>query len=63
LDLKRKETTGQYKKEHTHELQSLYSLQNMVTDTKSTRIRRPRHVACMADNRNAYKILEVNREG
>jgi hypothetical protein len=54
LDLKRKETIGYYTKGHAHELQSFYSLRNKIMDIKSNRIRRPGHVACMVDKKNAY---------
>jgi hypothetical protein len=39
------------------ELHNLYSSQNIITQTKSRRMRWEGHVACMREERKVYKVL------
>jgi hypothetical protein len=48
---------GGWRKLHTEELHSLYSSPNIIRMKKSMRMRSVRHVACMVEMRNVYKIL------
>jgi len=48
---------GGWRRLHNEELRKLYVSQNIIRVTRSRRIRRVEHVACMGETRHAYKIL------
>jgi hypothetical protein len=60
---KRDEVTGDWRKLHNAELHNLYSSPNIITMTKSRRMRWAGHVARMGETRNAYRILVGKPEG
>ena len=55
--------TGEWRKLHNEELNSLYSSPNIVWVIKSRRIRRVGHVTCMEEGRSVHKILVGKPEG
>jgi hypothetical protein len=42
---------------HNQELHNTYSSPNIITVSKSRRMRWAGHVACMGEKRNAYRIM------
>jgi hypothetical protein len=48
---------GGWRQLHNDQLQSLYSWSNIIRMSKSRRIRRIEHVACIEEN---YKTLKMN---
>jgi hypothetical protein len=60
---KRDEATGEWRRLHNEELNDLYSPPNVIWVTKSRRMRWAGHVACMGENRGAYRILVGRPEG
>jgi hypothetical protein len=50
-------------KMHNEELHGLYSSPNIIKKIKSRRMRWAEHVACMAEKRNAYRILVGKPDG
>jgi hypothetical protein len=60
---KRDELTGGWRKLHNEELHNLYSSPSIIRMIESRRMRWARHVAWMAEKRNAYRILVGNPEG
>jgi hypothetical protein len=48
---------GGWRKLHSDELHNLYSSPDIVRVIKSRRMRCARHVACMGEMRNMYRIL------
>ena len=54
---KRDGVTGEWRKLHNEELNSLYSSPNIVRVIKSRRIRWAGHVACMEEGRDVHKVL------
>jgi hypothetical protein len=55
--------TGGWKKLHHEELHNLYSSSNIIRMIKARRMRWARHVARMAEKRNACRILVEKPEG
>jgi hypothetical protein len=57
--------TGEWRKLHNEELHDLYSSSSIIRTTKAKRIGWARHVARMAEERNAYRLMvwEGQREG
>jgi hypothetical protein len=55
--------TGEWRKLHNEELHNLYSSPNIIRMIKSRRMRWAGHVACMGEERNAYRILVRKPEG
>ena len=53
---KREGVTGDWRKIRYEELQDLYSSPNTIRVIKSRRMRWAKHVACMGENRNSYRI-------
>jgi hypothetical protein len=48
---------------NSEETHNLRSSPNIITMTKSRRMKWTRHVACMGTNRNAYRVLAGKLEG
>jgi hypothetical protein len=48
---------------HNDELHSLYSSPNIISVTKSRRMRWAGHVACMGEGRGVYRILVGRPKG
>jgi hypothetical protein len=48
---------------HNEDLHNLYSSQNIIRMIKSRRMKWARHIACMRDYRNVYRIFVRNPEG
>jgi hypothetical protein len=59
----RDEVTGDWRKLHNEELHNLHSSPNMITMTKSRRMRWACHVARMGLKRNTNRILVGKSEG
>jgi hypothetical protein len=53
----KREEDGSWRKLHNDELHELYSSLNIIRVIKSRRIRWARHVACMGEGRDAYRVL------
>jgi hypothetical protein len=60
---KRDEVTGEWRKLHNEELHILYSFPDIIRQIKSRRMRWTRHVACMGEERNVYRVLVEKLEG
>jgi hypothetical protein len=60
---KRDEVTGERRKLRNEELRDLYSSPIIITIIKSRRMRWVGHVARMAENRKAYRLLVGKPEG
>ncbi|KAJ4448987.1 hypothetical protein ANN_00379 [Periplaneta americana] len=60
---KRDEVTGEWRKLHNAELHVLYSSPDIMRTIKSRRLKWARHVACMGESRNAYRVLAGRPEG
>jgi len=54
---RRNEVTGEWRRLHNEELNDLYSSPNIVRVIKSKRMRWAGHVACMGEERGAYRVL------
>jgi hypothetical protein len=61
--LKRDEVIRCWRKLLNEKLHNLPSSPSIITMIKSRRMRWDRHVACMGEKRNAYRILVGNPEG
>jgi hypothetical protein len=59
----RDELTGEWGRLHNEELNDLYSSTNFVRVRKSRRMRWAGHVACMGEERGAYRVLVGKLEG
>jgi hypothetical protein len=59
----RDEVMEGWRKLHNEELHNLYSSSNIIRMIKSRRIRWTGHIACIAERRNAYRILMERPEG
>jgi hypothetical protein len=57
------EVTGQWRKLYSGELHNLYSSPDIITQTKSRRMRWAGHVARMGEGRNVYRVLVGKPEG
>ena len=57
----RDEVTGEWRRLHNEELNDLYCSPNIVRVIKWRRTRRAGHVACMGEERGAYRVLVGNR--
>jgi hypothetical protein len=57
------EVAGEWRKLHNEELCNLYSLQNITRMIKSRRTEWARHVVCMGEIRNAYKLWLESLKG
>jgi hypothetical protein len=57
------EVIGGWRKLHNEELHKIYSSPNIIRMTKSRKMRCTGHVACMGENRNAFRILVGKLEG
>ena len=55
--------TGEWRKLHNEELNSLYPSPNIVRVKKSRRMRWAGHVACMEEGRGVHKVLVGKPEG
>jgi hypothetical protein len=60
---KRNEVRGEWRRLHNEELNDLYSSPNFIRVIKSRRMRWVWHVACMGEERGAYRILVGRPEG
>jgi hypothetical protein len=60
---RRDEVTGDWRKLHNEDLHKMYSSPNVISLTKSRRMRWPGHVARIGETRNAYRILVGKPEG
>jgi hypothetical protein len=60
---KRDEATGDWRRLHNEELNDLYSSRNIIRVIKSGRLRWEGHVACMGEERGAYRILVGRPKG
>ena len=60
---KRDGITGEWRKLHNEELNSLYSSPNIVRVIKSRRMRWAGHVARMEEGRGVHKVLVAKPEG
>jgi hypothetical protein len=60
---KRDQVTGEWRKQHNEELHDLFSSPSIIRIMKSRRMRLVRHVACMGEKRNAYRLLVGKPEG
>jgi len=60
---KRDEVTGERRKQHSEELNDLYSSPNIVRLIKSRRVRWAGHVARMGERRAFYRVLVRKPEG
>jgi len=56
------EVTGCWRRLHNEELH-MYTSPSIIRSIKSRRMRRTRHVACMGEMRNIYKIYVEEHEG
>jgi hypothetical protein len=54
---RRDEVTGEWRKLHNEELNSLYALPNIVRVVKSRRMRWAGHVARMGEGRAVHRVL------
>ena len=54
--------TGEWTRQHSEELNDLYSSLNIIRVMKSRKMRWAGHVACIGDGRGAYKILVGTRK-
>jgi hypothetical protein len=54
---RRDEVTGEWRRLHNEELNDLYSSPTIVQVIKSRRVRWAGHVACMGEERGAYRVL------
>jgi hypothetical protein len=59
---KRDEIIGDWRKLLNDELYNLNSSPNIIRIIKSRRMRLTRHVACMREKRNAYRVLVRNQK-
>jgi hypothetical protein len=57
------EATREWRRLHNKELNDLYSSPNVTQVIKSRRMRWTGNVACMGENRRAYRILVGRPEG
>jgi peptidoglycan/xylan/chitin deacetylase (PgdA/CDA1 family) len=60
---KRDEVTGEWRNLHNGELHNLHLLPDIIRQIKSRRMRWVRHVACMGEGRNLYRVLVGKPEG
>jgi hypothetical protein len=60
---KRDEVTGEWRKLHSEELHNLYLSPNIITQIKWWTLGWAGHVACMGEERKAYKVLMGKPEG
>jgi hypothetical protein len=60
---KRDDVTGEWRKLHNEELQTLYSYPDIIRQVKSRRMRWAGHVARMGEERKVYKVLVGKPEG
>ena len=60
---RRDEVTGEWRRLHNEELNVLYSSPNIVRVIKSRRMRWVGHVACMGEERGAYRGLGGETRG
>ena len=60
---RRDEVTGDWRRLHKEELKGLYSSPNIMRVMKSRRMRWAGHVACMGEERGAYRVLVGKPEG
>ena len=60
---RRDEVTGEWRRLYKEELNDLYSSPNVVWVIKSRRMRWAGHVACMDEERRAYRVLVGKPEG
>jgi hypothetical protein len=60
---KRDEVTGEWRRLHNEELNDPYSLPNIIRVIKPRRMRWAEHVACLGEERGAYRNLVGRPEG
>ena len=60
---RRDEVTGEWRRVHNEKLNDLYSSPNIVRVKKSGRMRWAGHVACMGEEKGAYRVLVGKPEG
>jgi hypothetical protein len=60
---KKDEVVEEWRKLHNGELHNLYSSPDIIRLIKSRRMRWARHVACMGEGRNVYRVLVGKPEG
>jgi hypothetical protein len=60
---KRDDVIGEWRKLHNEEFHTSYSSPDIIRQVKSRRMRWAGHVACMGEERKAYKVLVGKSEG
>jgi hypothetical protein len=60
---KRDEVTGDWRKLHNGELHNLYPSADIIRQIKSRIMKWARHVACMGEGRNLYRVLVGKHKG
>jgi hypothetical protein len=60
---KRDEVTGEWRRLHYNELYALYCSPNIIRVIKSRNLRWARHIACIGQSRNGYRVLVRKPEG
>jgi hypothetical protein len=60
---KRDEVTGEWRRLHNKQLYALYSSPNIIRVISARRLRWARHVVCIGDSRDAYRLLVGKPEG
>jgi hypothetical protein len=60
---KRAEVTGEWRNMHSGEIHNLYSSPDIIRQIKSRKMRWARHVACMGEGRNVYRVLVGKPKG
>jgi hypothetical protein len=60
---KRDEVTGGCRKLHNEELHNLYSSSSIIRMFKPRRLRCARHIRCVVEKTNAYKMILLGKPG
>jgi len=60
---KRDEVTGEWRRQHNEELSDLYCLPNIFRVIKWRRMSWARHIACVGESKDVYRVLVGKLEG